>query len=219
MMFTSLNFAAKSCCYLSFIAVGACSMPKVEPSIKQLEKSSNIVLLTDTAETSTTAVLNPEDKMFLCANNAPDATFSANMSRGADFSIAKTTNNADDKNTLARGLAGQEMTGRTPAVLSTREYLYRTCELIRNLNLDKKEAIELFKHAIDQSAKILQSETQNTTITISDTLSDTISQSDTNSQTSNQAIANDAPSAASANSSSDQGAGDASDDNYGSTDD
>lgn len=211
-MFKSYNFAAKSCCCLSLIALSACSMPKVEPSIKQMEKSSKIVLLTDTAETSTTAVLNPEDKIFICANNAPDATFSANMSRGVDFSIAKTTNNAEDKDTSARGVAGQEMTGRTPAVLSTREYLYRTCELIRNLNLDKKEAIELFKHAIDQSSKILLSETQNTTITISDTLSDTISQSDTNSQTSNETVNNNASNAGSSATSSNQGTEDASSD-------
>ena len=123
----------------------------------------------------------------------------ASEAGGYYHKVAKTTNSAGDKNSVAEGVAGQEMTGRTPAVLSTREYFYRTCELIRNLNLDKKEAIELFKHAMDESSKILQSETQNTTITISDTLSDNISQSDTNSQTSNETVDNNASNAGSTN--------------------
>ena len=72
---------------LPVLALTACGTPKIDPSVKHLEKSASIVLLTDTAETSTTVALNPEENLFLCSNNAPDATFSANNSRGADFSI------------------------------------------------------------------------------------------------------------------------------------
>jgi hypothetical protein len=192
---------------LPVLALTACGTPKIDPSVKHLEKSSSIVLLTDTAETSTTVALNPEEKMFLCSNNAPDATFSANNSRGADFSITKTTNNSVDRN-VSKGVAGQEMMGRTPAVLTTREYFYRTCELIRNLNLDKKEAIELFKHAMDQSSKLLQSETQNTTISITDGLSNTISQSDNNTQTRTVSAELASSNSGNANTSSDQDAED-----------
>ena len=51
---------------LPVLALTACGTPKIDPSVKHLEKSSSIVLLTDTAETSTTVALNPEEKMFLC---------------------------------------------------------------------------------------------------------------------------------------------------------
>jgi hypothetical protein len=54
--------------------------------------------------------------------------------------------------------------GRSPAVLISREILYRTCELYVNLRLKKEEAIELFKNSLSKiidvtKAQILQGTT------------------------------------------------------------
>ena len=64
----------------------------------------------------------------------------------------------------------EEMSGRTPGVLISREILYRVCELYTNLDLDKKEAIDLFKAALGTVSQGWSNESGNTKIVIHDSV-------------------------------------------------
>ena len=57
--------------------------------------------------------------------------------------------------------------GRTPALLASREILYRTCELMGNLDLSKDQALEIYNKSLNTVAEIMGSETENTAISLS----------------------------------------------------
>jgi len=56
--------------------------------------------------------------------------------------------------------------GRSPAVLITRELMYRTCEMIMNLNLDKEAALGLYIKTLNLVTTIVQNDTTNGTTSI-----------------------------------------------------
>ena len=70
------------------------------------------------------------------------------------------------------------MSGRTPAVLITRELFYRACELIINAQLDKKEAIQVFNNVLKVVENGWKKESANTTISVGDKLTVTSTNTD-----------------------------------------
>ncbi len=63
-----------------------------------------------------------------------------------------------------------EMQGRTPALLLSRELLYRFCEFSRNHKVSKEEALDLYRHNLKIIEGIAHSEAEHTTITIGESL-------------------------------------------------
>ncbi|NRA18774.1 MAG: hypothetical protein HRU04_25080 [Oceanospirillaceae bacterium] len=57
--------------------------------------------------------------------------------------------------------------GRSPAVLITREVMYRTCEMIMNLNLDKEEALDLYMKTLNLISVVVKNDANNGSASIS----------------------------------------------------
>lgn len=178
MIFCNYVFDRKVTLMFMLVALVGCSAPKSEPIVMAVNKSSETMLITDNAETSTTLLTTLNDQLYFCSNISPDATFSASIGGNVDVALVSNNSDSESKESLSEGEVGDEMVGRTPGVLVTREFLYRTCELIRNLNLDKDKAVDLFKYAMDESVQVLTKEFERTTITLSESLSDTRAQSE-----------------------------------------
>ena len=176
-------------CWLGIASLVACSPPNAEPTISQIQNPSKLILVTDTAETSTTVVVNPDDGLDFCASNAPDATFSASVDGDIDFTLVHTGDNKGSHDSAAENTYGQEMMGRTASVLAAREILFRACEISRNLNLDKDQGVDIFKYAVEQSAQILLKELENTTVSVTETLTDTRNQTSSSDQTTSREVA------------------------------
>ena len=60
------------------------------------------------------------------------------------------------------------MSGRTPAVLMTRELFYRACELMMNAQLDKNESIQIFNNVLKTVGQGWEREGANTKVSVSD---------------------------------------------------
>ena len=61
--------------------------------------------------------------------------------------------------------------GRSPAVLISREIMYRTCELYVNGRMSKEESISIFKSSLDRVVEVTKAQiAQGTTTQISGTV-------------------------------------------------
>jgi hypothetical protein len=143
-----------------------CSTP-FEPNMQSESLKQNTVV-SGTPSLSGYSGIGKKDKMSVCLGRGADATF--NQSESANLSIAIVSTGGDDKGSESENTGEEEMSGRTPGVLISREIFYRVCELYTNLDLDKKEAIGLFKSALGVVSQGWLKEGSNTNITISDTL-------------------------------------------------
>ena len=143
-----------------------CSTP-FEPNLKSESLEPNTVV-SGTPSLSGYSAKGKKDKTFVCLGRGADATF--NQSESANLSIAIVSTGGDDKGSESENTGEEEMAGRTPGVLISREIFYRVCELYTNLDLDKKEAIGLFKSALGTVSQGWLKESSNTKITISDTI-------------------------------------------------
>jgi hypothetical protein len=111
-------------------------------------------------------------KFNICAQPAPDAARSETMSEDLNISLISMGAQSQE----SRGGASvdeQEMIGRTPSVLLSREMFYRLCEFMHNVDLSNSEKIELYKATLDAVTRISISEHKNTSIKIGESL-DTI---------------------------------------------
>ncbi len=107
----------------------------------------------------------------ICLGRGADTAFETDDTSNLSISLVnfgKTGKDAGDLNAFA---GEEEMSGRTPSVLITRELMYRACELATNFNLTKQEATAVYLKTLDVVSQGWQKETERTTITFSDTLS------------------------------------------------
>ena len=145
-------------------ALIGCSTP-FEPSLRT-EKITDNAIISGTPSLSRYTVKQRNDGKVVCLGRGSDATFE--QSESGDFSIAPFSTGGTDAGGESESTGEQEMAGRTPSVLMAREIFYRVCELSSNYNLDKKEALALFKQALEKVSKNWLKETENTTVTIGD---------------------------------------------------
>jgi len=133
-------------------------------------RSDKVAIVSNSAETTSTLYQSATNKSYYCSSNAPDSTFSS--SRENDFSVSFLNfgGGSPESDNSSSSSSGDEMLGRSPAVLAARDIMYRACELIGNLNLTPEQAIVVYTDSMKIAASILKTEAATTTITQTSTL-------------------------------------------------
>ena len=120
------------------------------PNSKIHQLNPNAVIeITNTAEVSSTIFRKSGSDMYFCSSNSPDATFSKSSSNGISLTLVNFGDSVE-RDSYDSASSGDEMLGRTPAVLASRDILYRACELIGNLNLTPQEAVTFYRTEPDR---------------------------------------------------------------------
>ncbi len=97
---------------------------------------------------------------------APGPDVSIESSSGVSFGVSI----AGDADKISDGSsqAGLALGGRNPAVLITRELMYRACELSSNLNASKKDTLLIYERFLQAAEKSFPSQTGAGSATASD---------------------------------------------------
>lgn len=139
-----------------------------EPS-NQVTPITDDTIVSSTAALSHTFVSNVESRRIICSQSAPDAAFQ--QSESGDVSIALVSVSGDEKTAEGEESSETEMAGRSPALLATRELLFRACEFSRNFKLEKSEAVAIYNRTLDIVGDVLKTEATNTVVRIGENLS------------------------------------------------
>lgn len=149
---------------LSFMAFASCS-PQPH-SLTHPVKSDENLLISSSAAVSSGLLRDSDDIKHYCASVAPDATFNETVSEGASISFFNIGGSSPEKEVVSDGIEETQMVGRTPAVLVSREILYRVCELTGNRSLTNKEVLKLYEKSIDAIVQLASLEMANTSISL-----------------------------------------------------
>lgn len=103
---------------------------------------------------------------------APSPDVSVTASEGVSFSMPSLTGKGIGLNEDASS-GSLSLGGRNPAVLITRELLYRSCELSNNLNLPSDQALSLFRDTMEAIVRISAGQTGRGTTPVSASPMDT----------------------------------------------
>ena len=133
-------------------------------------RSDKVAIVSNSAETTSALYQSATNKSYYCSSNAPDSTFSS--SRENDFSVSFLNfgGGSPESDNSSSSSSGDEMLGRSPAVLAARDIMYRACELIGNLNLTPEQATVIYTDSLKIAASILKTEAATTTVTQTSTL-------------------------------------------------
>jgi hypothetical protein len=149
---------------LSLIAFVSCS-PQPH-SVTHPVKSDENLLISSSAAVSSGLLRDSDDIKHYCASVAPDATFNEAVSEGTSISLFNIGRSSPEKESVSAESKETQMVGRTPAVLVSREILYRVCELTGNRSLTNREALKLYEKAIDAIVQLASQEMANTSISL-----------------------------------------------------
>ena len=141
-----------------------------EPQLKSTSLGKEVVL-SGTGSIGTTIVQDPSNLKKVCLGRGVEAAFEQSDSGSISVSLVSIGKSDAEGASNTEKAGEEEMTGRTPAVLITRELFYRACELSINSNLDKKEALEVFYKVLNVVDSGWKQEGANTRITFGDTIS------------------------------------------------
>ena len=144
--------------------LNACAQPP-RAIISQVDEGQRS-FVTSSAETSTTYLKAEGDKHQFCAGVSPDATYSERSSAGFSLSFLN-FGGSPSNDVVSEENSGDEMVGRTPALLLAREILYRSCEMAKNAGLNSQQQMDMFLQSMQTAAEILKNETAKTSISIS----------------------------------------------------
>ena len=152
------------CSTLIILAISGCSSPTPVSRVIDV-RSDKVAVVSNSAETTSALYQSNANKSYYCSSNAPDSTFSS--SEGFDFSISFLNfgGESPESGEESNSSSGDEMLGRSPAVLAARDIMYRACELIGNLNLTSEQAIIVYTDSMKIAASILKTEAARATIT------------------------------------------------------
>jgi len=151
------------------LLISGCGALKPPPEGKLFERGgvSMVVIPGGSRETYFS---DPSSLERHCRAPSPDVSLTA--SEGVALNVPSPTGKGvglnEDASTGALGLGG-----RSPAVLISRELLYRACELSNNLNLPPDQALKLFRDAMDVIIKLSTSQTAGGTAALTTTAADT----------------------------------------------
>jgi hypothetical protein len=141
-----------------------------EPQLKSTSLGKEVVL-SGTGSIGTTIVQDPNNLKKVCLGRGVEAAFEQSDTGSISVSLVSIGKSDAEGASNTEKAGEEEMTGRTPAVLITRELFYRACELSINSNLDKKEALEVFYKVLNVVDNGWKQESANTRITFGDTVS------------------------------------------------
>ena len=133
-------------------------------------RSDKVALVSNSAETTSSLYQSAINKSYYCSSNAPDSTFSSSIDNDFSVSFLNFGGGSPESDNSSSSSSGDEMLGRSPAVLAARDIMYRACELIGNLNLTPEQATVVYTDSLKIAASILKTEAATTTITQTSTL-------------------------------------------------
>lgn len=155
---------------LSMLGVGGCaSVYEPKPSSTSLVSEQ---IISSTPSLRHLLISKENSKLIYCSEPSPDATFSQEESMNFSF-VSNTTGN--DSSGESEGSGEGEMEGRTPAVMMTRELMYRLCEFSRNNKLSKEEAISLYRENLSIIKAIAEIQASKTNISSTESLNKSVS--------------------------------------------
>jgi hypothetical protein len=127
--------------------------PTTESKIFERDGISMVVVPSNSRETYFS---DPKSMERHCRAPSPDVSLTS--SEGVSINVPSPAGGGvglgEDTSTGALGLGG-----RSPAVLISRELLYRACELSNNLNLPRDQALKLFQDILAVIVKISTTQT------------------------------------------------------------
>ncbi len=129
-----------------------CSIQQPEPTVTF---AKGLRIYSTTAYQQSTMMKDHGSAERFCLARGTDVAETERTGVGASFGFAD--NNEDLSESSSIGAAG--LGGRNPAVLITRELMYRTCEMIMNLNLSKEDALELYVKTLEASVTLSKTQT------------------------------------------------------------
>ncbi len=151
------------------VSVAGCSSSLYEPKPQMMPlKSDNV--LSYPPSISHTFIYTRKNDWITCTTPAPDATFTQAEEGDVSFSLVTIGGGNDKGGAEAENSGEDEMAGRSPAVLLTRELFFRLCEFSRNYQLEKNEAIELYKSTLQTVTDGWKTEAANSKVNINSTI-------------------------------------------------
>ena len=123
-----------------------------------------------TGSLSTTIVQDRQNLQKFCLGRGGDAAFEQSESGDIAVSLVSIGNSSSESAEESESSGEEEMSGRTPAVLMTRELFYRACELMMNAQLDKTESIQIFNNVLRTVGQGWEREGANTKVSVGDQL-------------------------------------------------
>ena len=159
------------------LMVSGCGYFDFQPEL-QTEALNKSGVLYGTGSLHTTIYQDPNNLKKFCMGRGVEAVFKQSESGDIDISLVSVGNTDKESVGESENSGEEEMSGRTPAVLITRELFYRACELVINAQLDKKEAIQVFNNVLKVVGNGWQKESANTTISVGDKLTVTSTSTD-----------------------------------------
>lgn len=149
------------------LIISGCSSVR-EPTLKTSTLNTPTVY-SSTSSMRETYVTTPGQQIYICAQPMPDTAFDFGENGGFSLNLL---NFGKGQETTSEGerTQEQELSGRSPAVLQTRELLYRLCEFVRNHNVSSETAIKLYERNLAIIEAIATNESKNTHIAIGDSV-------------------------------------------------
>lgn len=156
---------------LSLIALCAlfasgCASSKPEQVVSEVDSYSVVGTYGDVRETT---VRSRQGSLVICSGPEPDAAVTHSASAGAGLSILGAGSDRGSAEGSSES-ADVELVGRTPAILITRELLFRLCELSANHQLSQQQLVELYLKNLEIIHDIASIEAHATSITLDETL-------------------------------------------------
>ena len=136
---------------VSFLITGCTT--KTELYVTEVDRSGiDMIVMEDEAKVTYLKSTNSIEKF--CASRETDSSKTSEQGISLGMSVVgKEDQVGEESGTGAVGLGG-----RSPAVLITRELMFRACELSMNLNTNKEDSIKIYKMFLDSIGNIVKSE-------------------------------------------------------------
>ena len=116
-------------------------------------------IVSSTSSVANTLILDKQTNFVTCTAPQPDASFNQGQQFRVSGLVATGTTNKDSGG-LGEGEESRETSlgGRSPAVLFSRDLFFRACEFSRNYELEKTEALDLYKTTLQAASTAFQNE-------------------------------------------------------------
>jgi hypothetical protein len=130
----------------------ACASKSVKPFVTERD---GVNAVSSTSDTQMTFIKKHGDADRYCAARPSDVADTS--SSGVKLAGSALAESSDIGEGSSRGALS--LGGRDPAVLITREIMYRACELSMNLNTDTKQTVEIYKTFLEFIKDITKKQT------------------------------------------------------------
>ena len=136
---------------LSIVFIGCSARTELE--VKEVQRSGMDAVIMDNSAKVTYIKEHGHVERF-CASRESDVQKTSSQGLALGFSAANQGESIGEGSTSGALSLG----GRSPAVLISRELMYRACELTMNLNTDTKTSVEVYKMFLDSISNIVKNE-------------------------------------------------------------